>query len=571
MEIQLTRTKTITIGGGAKTGESGPLDVVGVCLYSGDPRGCPAVRVVQKKGALKVVAAGFVPPPSAALPTTAAEAASGCSWSLPRAFQAPHAALAVSVPGMVYAQITTDARVKAALKGEPTVEEGRRVLRRPLKAAHLAMESSLPEFTAAYLAKLLPEGRRPTASSLMLRPAALLGALARESALKGKKAAALAVIFDGEAVYIAGYAEGEVALWRQCRGVPDRLQLREMLADTCKLDDAALDAALKAGREDVVSALKTALAPLVAELAISADYLSGRLGLSLKAVYVLGLEGMESPLVTLIGERLDVKVHTLADLELPSAKGGDWRELALLAAYGAAVNALANRDNVLRAEEVKSSSPVRLRVMAPVLAAFAVVAMLVWWGMLWSQSRMVTMSLDAAQDEIDSRADAYRSVSAEMDEAQELERQIDQLSRFRKARRVWAPALTALAQVTGAEVQFAKVEIPPPPPQDLTNPKPKLPPLWGPTNDTDAVSLVIAGRVFREAQVADFLKALEANGLKGAIRIDRSENSADKSPKMHYFHQELVTDTGLDMAAGKEQRMLTFEVEYRAEPREFRP
>lgn len=569
MEIQLTRTKTITIGGGAKSAGTGPVDVVGVCLYSGDPRGCPAVRVVQKKGALKVVAAGFVPPPSAALPTTAAEAASVCTWSLPRAFQAPHAALAVSVPGMVYAQITTDARVKAALKGEPTVEEGRRVLRRPLKATGLAMESSLNEFTAAYLAKLLPEGRRPTTSAIIPRPSALIGSLAHEKAIRGSKAGTLAVFFDGEAVYIAGYAEGRLALWRQCRGVPGRSQLCELVAGQCQLDAAGLEAALKDAREEAVAALKLALSPLMAELAISADYLTGRLGLKLKVAYVLGLGVGDKALAKMVGERLGVETRTLAELELPAGKA-DCRDFALLAAYGAAVNAIANRDNLLKAEELKSSSPVRLRVMAPVLAAFAVVAMLVWWGMLWIQASTVSMSVGVVQGEIDSRAAAYRSVSGDMNETQELERQLDQLSRFRKARRTWAPALTALAQVTGRDVQLTKVEIPPPPPQDLSSPDPKLPPLWGPTNDTDAVSLVIAGRVFREAQVADFLKALEANGLGGAVRIDRSENSADPSPKMHHFHQEVVTEFTSEKIA-KDLRMLTFEVEYRAAPREFRP
>ena len=66
MEIQLTKTKTITIGGGTRRRHRG-VDVVGVDLFTGDARGCPAVRLTERKGALHVAAAGFVPPPIAAV------------------------------------------------------------------------------------------------------------------------------------------------------------------------------------------------------------------------------------------------------------------------------------------------------------------------------------------------------------------------------------------------------------------------------------------------------------------------------------------------------------------------
>ena len=56
MEIQLTKTKTITIGGGGgakkKSGRAA-LDVVGLDLFSGDKRGVPAVRLTEKKGVLQ--------------------------------------------------------------------------------------------------------------------------------------------------------------------------------------------------------------------------------------------------------------------------------------------------------------------------------------------------------------------------------------------------------------------------------------------------------------------------------------------------------------------------------------
>ena len=41
--------------------------------------------------------------------------------------------------------------------------------------------------------------------------------------------------------------------------------------------------------------------------------------------------------------------------------------------------------NLLRDSERQSSSPVRLRVMLPILAALACVGCLVWWGVLAGQ------------------------------------------------------------------------------------------------------------------------------------------------------------------------------------------
>ena len=41
--------------------------------------------------------------------------------------------------------------------------------------------------------------------------------------------------------------------------------------------------------------------------------------------------------------------------------------------------------NLLKSNEVLSSSPVRLRVMLPVGALLACVGLLVWWGVLFTQ------------------------------------------------------------------------------------------------------------------------------------------------------------------------------------------
>ena len=106
MKLQLSKTKTITIGGAHRA----LSDVTGVVLNGGDERGCPAVRLVHKKGGWSVAAAGFVPTPVDALPDSWDGANKAQTpWSLPAAFQAPHAALAVLSPSMFTRQTTPDA------------------------------------------------------------------------------------------------------------------------------------------------------------------------------------------------------------------------------------------------------------------------------------------------------------------------------------------------------------------------------------------------------------------------------------------------------------------------------
>ena len=78
MKLQLTREKTIDIkmpwekpAGGASSARRGGLsDVTGVLLESGDPRGCPAVRLQRRKGAFHLAAVDFVPPPAGTLPSS---------------------------------------------------------------------------------------------------------------------------------------------------------------------------------------------------------------------------------------------------------------------------------------------------------------------------------------------------------------------------------------------------------------------------------------------------------------------------------------------------------------------
>jgi len=326
VEIQLTKTKTITIGGGPKKRK--PADVVGVDLFSGDARGCPAVRLVEKKGVLRLTAAGFVPPPENALPDSWEAAAKSCTWSLPSPFQAPRAALAVTSPDMFFAQTTMDAfrsdfsagthraddaapvhpkrlgirreekpapvptpvNVPDVAPGVPVSNGGTRFVMKPMAASEgFVMEAGLPEYQILWLSRLLPEGRRPTAASVQVRPAALAASLLRQPEFQKNGDCALALFVSDAEVNIAGYKGGDIVLWRKCRGVAGWREIRESLKRGLGLDDEMLAGVLNDSLIDPRPVLDPLILPIVDELAVSRDYLIGKLGVEPKSALVFGL------------------------------------------------------------------------------------------------------------------------------------------------------------------------------------------------------------------------------------------------------------------------------------------
>ena len=56
--------------------------------------------------------------------------------------------------------------------------------------------------------------------------------------------------------------------------------------------------------------------------------------------------------------------------------------------------------NLLKASEKVSSSPVRLRVMVPLLAMLACLGMVVWWGVAFTQTMLVRSQTGSADEAI---------------------------------------------------------------------------------------------------------------------------------------------------------------------------
>lgn len=287
MKIQLTKTKTIEIGGSkgpAKKTLAFP-DVSGVELFCDDSRGCPAVRLTCKKGQWSLHSFGFVPPPDGTLPTEWDGLSKQPAWSMPYAFQSPHAAYAVN---------SSDAFIRQTsgipdVVGTPVSDKGTRGISIKMADEASCLECGIPEYQALWLSRLLPEGKRPTACSIQITPAAYLSAIRLQPEFIAADGNAMAIYASPFAINIAAYKEGELILFRKCPAVGGWRSMRESVMKTMGLDDEIIDSVLDDTLIDPRPALEPFARQVLDQLELSRNYLHSRHSLKLSKIFLFGL------------------------------------------------------------------------------------------------------------------------------------------------------------------------------------------------------------------------------------------------------------------------------------------
>ncbi|MBR2838103.1 MAG: hypothetical protein IKE55_04955 [Kiritimatiellae bacterium] len=338
MKLQLTKTKTIEFprrGAGGRSAAA--ADMVGVELFGGDARGVPAVRVAYRKSAWHLVAADFVKPPAGALPERWEDVSNRSDWELPAAFQTPHAAIAVNSQLSLFSQATADtvqqdmahgipamgavhsavtsepgkkrfsirrgdepapsasakpsggAPAKFPDAGAPTAVNGMRFTVRPLAEDGQYLEAAIPEFQVLWLSRLLPEGHRPTASSVQPAEAALMASVLAQPALAESGGNALVMFMQADAVFFAGYMSGRPVLWRRCPVRGGYRAMQEAVKLGLGLDESMVVPVLEDTLIDPRSALEPFLGPILNELDLSRAYLVGKHGMSIDRILLSGL------------------------------------------------------------------------------------------------------------------------------------------------------------------------------------------------------------------------------------------------------------------------------------------
>ena len=393
MKLQLTKTKTIEIkfpsgGGGARNSAS---DITGIefPLTVGTEGKCPAVRLTFKKKKWHVTAAEFISTPDGDMPERWEDTPKQPRWELPGHFLSPHAAIAVNSTMSSFSQGTADAIVqemsrgivatdtpalpdKSASKrfgirrdhapapvpaaekpaqsapakkpefpqaGVPVSENGNRFVVKPIAEEGFHLSASLPEFQALWISRLLPEGRRPTASSIQLAESALMASVLLQPAFKELKGSGMAIFVREDRVYMAGYKNGEPVLWRKCPGDCGYRAMRAAVTRTLGVGEDLVDSVLNESLIDPRPALEPFVRPILDQLDLARAYLAGKHNITVESVLLMGLPMGAEHWSHYAEESLKIKFIAPGPFEgLELGKGVEVKDPnAFLVALGAAI------------------------------------------------------------------------------------------------------------------------------------------------------------------------------------------------------------------------------------------
>ena len=232
--------------------------------------------------------------------------------------------------------------------------------------------------------------------------------------------------------------------------------------------------------------------------------------------------------------------------------------------------------NLLMESERVSSSPVRFRVMLPVLSMLACLGLAVWWGILGGQLMLAKSSLGNTERELREHDAAHQDALAKMAELNDLTARLAQLDCYSNSILRRGEMLASLAEVMPLKVQLVKLEIPapahpvipkpPPPPKPKPGQKkpksPAVPALLGPTGYVERATMVLVGRTPKETPVMSLMESLEGDGFTNALQIVRNPRDPNLSPKVRSFKQDVAKK-------GEGSRMLVFDIEYLLRGRRF--
>lgn len=257
------------------------MDVVGLEVGSSSPEGVPAVRIRKTEGRVELVAAGFLNLP-ARLPSTPQEAEAACAWTLPRPFQAPYAALALTSTLGFLRHVTGPADEES---------DGRQLPQRTASKTFgddlPTLRAGLPEFQAAWAARLLPEGRSPTACSLQVSAAACVNTFTASPLFPALTSATLVMFVSSERTSLVAFDSGQILLYRE--HPIGYGHVRSALSSQMRIDASLVDSVLQDTLIDPLPLIEPTLKTLFRQVEISSDYLLRRRNCQIQRFYLCGV------------------------------------------------------------------------------------------------------------------------------------------------------------------------------------------------------------------------------------------------------------------------------------------
>jgi hypothetical protein len=249
---------------------------------------------------VELAAVGFLTLPGS-LPQKPEDASDAPTWILPKAFHAAHAALAITSPQSFL--------MHASEIGEDLVANrsfAYRTVSRTLAPELPPLNAGLPEYQAAWAAKLLPEGRQPTACSLQVSPAAVINTFLINPTFDAIDGTAVVLFVHPQYTSLAAFYDFRLVLYREHPVGYEHV--RDTICSQMKIDADMADSILDDNVIDPTSMIEPVLRNLFRQVEISYDYLSRRKNCQTKNFFVCGLPAGAKYWASIFVRMLDLKL-----------------------------------------------------------------------------------------------------------------------------------------------------------------------------------------------------------------------------------------------------------------------
>jgi hypothetical protein len=257
-------------------------DVVGLEVGAAHPEGVPAVRLLKREdGKVELVAAGFLRLPGQLPEAAPAEGAEMPVWSLPRPYQARHAALALNST-LAFMRHASGTEEEAESRQTPY-----RTVSHILAADLPPLKAGLPEFQAAWAAKLFPEGHAPTTCSIQISSAAAINGFLASPLFQTLTGTAVVLFVFPNHASLAAFHESKLVLYRE--HPIGYGHVRTAIANQMRIETSLADSVLQDTFIDPVPMIEPVLKALFRQVEISSDYLLRRRNCQTQNFFVCGL------------------------------------------------------------------------------------------------------------------------------------------------------------------------------------------------------------------------------------------------------------------------------------------
>jgi len=219
--------------------------------------------------------------------------------------------------------------------------------------------------------------------------------------------------------------------------------------------------------------------------------------------------------------------------------------------------------NLLNPQERHSSSPVRAKMLLPIIGGSLLAFVLIHAVILGIEYAIVSSRVSSLRASIAAITAENNEISALKATYRNLQAEADQFDFYVHARCARGDLLRRLAFAIPDGISLAELSIPAPPDQQLRPPLgAATPPLQGPTQTVERVELRLKGLAKSEQDVFKLMGTLRDKEFKDLVMIsEKNGDPENESPRVLSFKQESKLNGG--------QRGVYFDIVYLIKPREF--